>query len=150
MFLICSYFFTKTELRCSYKVCSYKKKSIFQFWEQILQICNFGSRPSILINILIISMLDLFWVPIFIKIRYITILRPNLPKFLISGQIPQFQIPYLWLTSFDLLWSSNFIALGIYSILGPFSWNEGIDTCFNVDCVLPGRNFDFHLVVIAR
>ena len=24
-----------------------------------------------------------------------------------------------------------------------FSWNEGIDTCFNVECVLLGRNFDF-------
>ena len=25
LFLICSYFFTQSELRCSYKVCSYKK-----------------------------------------------------------------------------------------------------------------------------
>ena len=24
-----------------------------------------------------------------------------------------------------------------------FSWNEGIDICFNVECVLIGRNFDF-------
>ena len=34
-----------------------------------------------------------------------------------------------------------------------FSWNEGIDTCFNVECVLLGRNFDFlggYLVVAAR
>ena len=34
----------------------------------------------------------------------------------------------------DLLWLTNFIALGIYFSSGTkFSWNEGIDTCFNVD-----------------
>ena len=48
----------------------------------------------------------------------------------------------------------NFIALGIYFIFGTkFSWNEGIDTCFNVEYVLLGRNFDFlggYLVVTAR
>ena len=38
----------------------------------------------------------------------------------------------------------NFKALGIYFIFGTkFSWSEGIDTCFNVKCVLLGRNFDF-------
>ena len=31
----------------------------------------------------------------------------------------------------------NFIALGIYFIFGTkFSWVEGIDTCFNVECML--------------
>ena len=33
------------------------------------------------------------------------------------------------------------------------SWNEGIDTCFNVECVLPGRSYDFldgYLVVTPR
>ena len=49
----------------------------------------------------------------------------------------------------------NFIALGIYFISGnKFSWNdEGIDTCFNVKCVLLGHNFDFfggYLVVTAH
>ena len=48
----------------------------------------------------------------------------------------------------------NFIALGIYFLFGAkFSWNEEIDTCFNVICVLLGRNFDFlggYLVVPAR
>ena len=48
----------------------------------------------------------------------------------------------------------NFIALGTYFIFGTkFSWNEGIDTCFNVECVLLGRNFDFlggYLVVAVR
>ena len=47
----------------------------------------------------------------------------------------------------------NFIALGIYFIFGTkFSCNEWIDTCFNVECVLLGRNFDFlggYLVVAA-
>ena len=38
----------------------------------------------------------------------------------------------------------NFTALRIYFIAGTkFSWNEGTDTCFNVECVLLGRNFDF-------
>ena len=53
----------------------------------------------------------------------------------------------------DLLWFPNFIALGTYFIFETnFSWNEGIDTCFNVECVLLGRNFDFlpgYLVVTA-
>ena len=48
----------------------------------------------------------------------------------------------------------NFIALGIYFIFGTkFSWNEGIDTCFNVEYVLLGRNFDYfggYLVVAAH
>ena len=48
----------------------------------------------------------------------------------------------------------NFIALGVYFIFGTkFSWNGEIDTCFNVECVLLGRNFDFfggYLVVTAR
>ena len=54
----------------------------------------------------------------------------------------------------DLLWVPNFIALGIYFLFRTkFSWNEGIDTCFNVECVLLGRNLDFlggYLVVNAR
>ena len=48
----------------------------------------------------------------------------------------------------------NFKALVIYLIFRTkFSWNEGIDTWFNVKCVLLGRNFDFYcgyLVVTAR
>ena len=54
----------------------------------------------------------------------------------------------------DLLWVLNFIALRIYFIFGTkFSWNEGIDTCFNVECVLLSRNFNYfggYLVVTAR
>ena len=39
---------------------------------------------------------------------------------------------------------SDFIAWEIYFIFGTkFSRNEGIDTCFNVECVLLGRNFNF-------
>ena len=65
------------------------------------------------------------------------------------GQDPQFPISYLWLTN-DLLWVSNFIASGIYFIFGTkFFWNEGIDTCFYVKCVLFGRNFDFLGVCLA-
>ena len=46
------------------------------------------------------------------------------------------------------------MVLGIYFIFGTkFSWNERIDTCFNVECGLLSRNFDFfggYLVVTAR
>ena len=48
----------------------------------------------------------------------------------------------------------NFIAIGIYFLSEiKFSWNEETDTCFNVECVLLGRNFDFcggYLVATAR
>ena len=54
----------------------------------------------------------------------------------------------------DLLWVTKFIALETYFIFGTkSSWNGGIDTCFNVEYVLFGRNFDFlggYLVVTAR
>ena len=33
------------------------------------------------------------------KLEHIVILRPSLPKFVISGQDPQFEISYIWLTS---------------------------------------------------
>ena len=33
------------------------------------------------------------------KFEHISILGPNLPKFLFSGQDPQFEISYLWLTN---------------------------------------------------
>ena len=43
-----------------------------------------------------------------------------------------------------LLWVPNFMALGISFLFGSkFSWNEETDTCFNVECVLFGRHFDF-------
>ena len=44
----------------------------------------------------------------------------------------------------QVLWLPSFIALGICFLCGTrFSWNEETDTCFNVECVLLGRNFDF-------
>ena len=44
----------------------------------------------------------------------------------------------------DLLWVPNFITLGVYFIFGTkFSSNEGNDTCFNIECVLLDRSFDF-------
>ena len=99
-------------------------------------------------------MFDLLWVPNFVKIGHIAILRPNLPQFLISGQDPQFQNIIFMFNELDLLWLANFIALRIYLIFGTtFSLNEGIDTCFNVEYVLLGRNFDFlggYLLVTAR
>ena len=46
------------------------------------------------------------------------------------------------------------MTLGIYFIFGTkFSWHERIDTCFNVECVLLDRNFEFlggFLMVTSR
>ena len=75
----------------------HKNWSTFQFWEQILQISNFRSSSSIPMNAFIISMFELLWLPNFIKIRHIKILRSNLPKLLISGQDPQSRISNLLL-----------------------------------------------------
>ena len=48
----------------------------------------------------------------------------------------------------------NVIAIGIYFLFGTtFSWNEETDACFNVECMLLGRNYDFigaYLVATAR
>ena len=45
---------------------------------------------------------------------------------------------------FELFWVPNFIALGIYFIFGTkYSWNEGIDTCFNVECAVTWPKFWF-------
>ena len=48
----------------------------------------------------------------------------------------------------------NFIAIGIYFLFGTkFSWNEETDTCFNVECMLLDRNYDFlggYLVATAH
>ena len=61
---------------------------------------------------------------------------------------------HIYINKLDLRWVPNFIALGIYFFFETkFSENEGTDTCFNVECVLLGRNFDFlgsYFVVTAR
>ena len=55
------------------------------------------------------------------------ILRPNMPKFLISGQDPQFSNIIFKMNEVDLLCVPNFIVLGIYIIFGTkCSWNEGL------------------------
>ena len=62
----------------------------------------------------------------------------------ISSQDAQFSNIIFKINKLDLLWVLNFIALGIYFIFGTkFFSNEGIDTCFNINCVLLGRTFDF-------
>ena len=51
---------------------------------------------------------------------------------------------HIFIYELDLLWVSNSIALWIYFFFGTkSSWNEGIYTCFNLECVLLDRNFDF-------
>ena len=85
-------------------------------------------------------------------LEHIAILRPNLPKFLISGQDLQFSNIKFNINELDLLWVPNFIALEIYFWDQIFlEWET--DTCFNVKCMLLGRNFEFfggYLVVTAR
>ena len=42
---------------------------------------------------------------------------------------------YIFIKELDLLWVSNFISLGLCFLFGTkFSWNEGIEICFNVGC----------------
>ena len=47
----------------------------------------------------------------------------------------------------------NFIAIGICFLFGTiFTWHEETDTCFNVECMLHDRNYDFrgdYLVAIG-
>ena len=64
------------------------------------------------------------------------------------------ELDLAWVPNF-LLWVPNALsALRVYLIFETkFSWNEGIDTCFNIECVLLDRNFDFlgsYLVLTAR
>ena len=57
--------------------------------------------------------------------EHIAILRPNMPKFLISVQDPQFSNIRFKINELDLLWVPNFLALEIYFIFGTtFFWND--------------------------
>ena len=64
-----------------------------------------------------------------------------------SGEQSLVKVAYhiiFMINELHLLWVPNFIAIGIYFLFGTkFSWNEETDTCFNVECVLLERNFDF-------
>ena len=115
---------------------------------------NFGSKSSIPINIFIISMFDLIWVPNFIKIRNIAILRPNLPEVFNFGSRFAISNIIFMINKLYLLCVPTFIALERYFIFGTkFSFNERTDTYFNIECVLLGCNFDFlggYLVIPAR
>ena len=74
-----------------------------------------------------------------------------------AGEQPLLKVVYhiiFMINEPHLLWVSNLIALGIYFFFGTkFSWKEETDTCFNVECVLFGRNVNFlggYFVVTAR
>ena len=121
------------------------------------QIIIFSITPALstLVCIrIIISMFELWWVPNFIKIGANFIVGTNFTQVFNLGQDPPFSSIIFKINQLDLLWMSNIIALGIYFIFETkFSWNEEIDTCFNVEYVLLGRNFDCFggsLVVTAR
>ena len=64
-----------------------------------------------------------------------------------AGEQPLLKVAYhviFMINKLHLVWVPNFIAWGIYFLSGTtFSWNEENDTCFNVECVLHGRNFNF-------
>ena len=118
----------------------YKNWRKFQFWDQILQNCNFGSRSLIPINILIISMFECQ----ISKNRARWNFETKSVQVFNFGSRSSISNVIFMIKELNLLWLPNFIALGIYFVFGTkFSWNEGIDTWFNVKCVLRGRNFDF-------
>ena len=64
-----------------------------------------------------------------------------------AGEQPLVKVAYhiiFMINELHLLWVTNFIAIGIYFLFGTkFSWNVETDTCFNVECMLLGRNYDF-------
>ena len=63
-------------------------------------------------------MFSLFWVPNFIKFRYIAILRPNLPNYNFGSRSSISDIIFM-INKLDLLSVPNFIALGYISFLEP-------------------------------
>ena len=104
-----------------------KIRANFGVWTKFAQIYNFGLRSSVPSTIIIITMFNLESVPNSIKIGAYTILRPNLPKFLILIQDLQFSNIIFKINELDLLWVPNFIKLEIYFINGTkFFWNEGL------------------------
>ena len=105
---------------------------VFQFW-------NFRSRSSITINIFIISVFDLFWLPNFKKSGAFSFEIKCAQAFNFDPRSAVSKIIFM-INKLAL----NFIALGIFFIFeNKFSWNEEIDTCFNIECVFLDRNFDF-------
>ena len=95
-------------------------------------------------------MFDLHKVPNFIKVGTHCNFETKSAQFRVK--ILNFQISCLRIK--NLTCSECQIALGIYFIFATkFSWNEGINTCFNVEWVLLSRNVDFfsgYLVFTAR
>ena len=129
----------------------------FQFWGQISQIFNFRSGPLIqfqLIHKTHRKHLRFILSAKFHKNQAHCNFETNSAQIFNFGSRSAILNIIFMINELDLLWVPNFMALGIYFISGTkYSWNKGIDTCFNVDCILLGRNFDFlggHLVATAR
>ena len=121
-----------------------------KIWAQIWQICNFGSRSSVPVNInkhvrFVLSAK-------FHKNRAHCNFETKSAQGFNFGSRSTISNTSMF-NKLDLLCVPNFIALRIYFILGTkFSWNEGTDTYFNVECVLLGHNVYFlggSLVVTA-
>ena len=95
-----------------------------------MQICYFGSRSLILINIFKISMFSLFWVPFYRNMAHCNLETKSTQVFNFRSRSSISNI-VLMIHELDLLWLSNFIALRIYFIFrAKSSWNEVIDTCW--------------------
>ena len=97
----------------------------FSVGTKFVRIYNFGSRSSVpsTTSIFRFALSAKFWKSWNI-LQFWDQICP------ISGQEPQFSNIVFTVNKLDLLWVSNFIALGIYFIFGTkFSWNEGIEKC---------------------
>ena len=123
----------------------------FKFGTKFIRFYSFEWRSSNPCTIFLISMFNLFWVPNFIKIGLIVTKSTQVFNF---GWRYAISNIILMIKKLDQLWVTNFIELEIYFIFGTkFCWNEGINTCFNFECVLLGRNFHLlggYLVVTAH
>ena len=121
-----------------------KNEAQFSFVTKFHKFVVLGRGHLLPSYIFLISKFDLFWVPNFIKIRHITIFEIKSAQVFNFGSRSAISNITFMINEIDLFWVPNFIALEIYFIFGTkFSWNEGIDSCFNVECVLLSRNFDF-------
>ena len=102
---------------------------------EVVQFWNFRSRSSITINIFIISVFNLFWLPNFKKSGAFSFGLKCAQALNFDPRSAVSKIIFM-INELELLWALNFIALGIFFIFeNKFSWNEEIDTCFNVECV---------------
>ena len=130
-------------VRFALNVKFHKNWYTFQFWGQISRIFNFGSRSSIPINIFIISMFD-FSAKFYKDQAHCNFETKTAQVFNFRSRSTISNITFT-INEPDLLWVPLF-----HSIRNIFQfWNHIFlqwrdwSLCFNVECVLLGRNCDF-------